>query len=245
MNVAMTSTYYNENDAYPAQWLRNLISAGHITPGVVDERSIKDVQPEDLDGYERAHFFAGIGGWDLALQLAGWPADRFVWTGSCPCQPFSSASRGRARGTADERHLWPKWGRLIGKCRPATVFGEQVATGGGPNWLDAVADDFEGMGYAFGAARLCASIVGLPKRDRFFFVAHSDSESKRARTVDAKMASISSAATMVDTNGRAVSGLGSSRYEISSNMGRLRAYGNAIVPQIAATFIRVFMETDQ
>jgi hypothetical protein len=39
------NAYYNEIDPYAAQWLRNLISAGHIAPGDVDERSIVDVRP--------------------------------------------------------------------------------------------------------------------------------------------------------------------------------------------------------
>jgi len=44
------TTYYNEHDIYAAQWLRNLIAAGHIAPGDVDERSIEDVRPRDLAG---------------------------------------------------------------------------------------------------------------------------------------------------------------------------------------------------
>ena len=86
--------YYNEFDPYAAQWLRNLIAAGHLPAGEVDERSIVDVQPNDLDGYRQCHFFAGIGGWSLAARLAGWPDDRELWTGSCPCQPFSAAGKG-------------------------------------------------------------------------------------------------------------------------------------------------------
>jgi len=42
---ARVTAYYNEFDAYAAQWLRNLIDAGHIAPGIVDERSIVEVQP--------------------------------------------------------------------------------------------------------------------------------------------------------------------------------------------------------
>lgn len=83
----MASAYYNENDPFAAAWLRRLIEAGEIAPGVVDERSIVDVQPQDLSSYTQCHFFAGIGGWSLALRFAGWPDDRPVWTGSCPCQP--------------------------------------------------------------------------------------------------------------------------------------------------------------
>src|SRR5512139_791292 len=124
--------YYNEWDDYPAQWLRNLIAAGHLPPGDVDTRSITEVTPDDLTGYDQCHFFAGIGGWPLALLLAGW--DGPVWTGSCPCQPFSAA--GAQRGSEDERHLWPAFFDLIRVCRPATVFGEQVAGGAGFAWWD-------------------------------------------------------------------------------------------------------------
>lgn len=35
--------YYNEWDAYAADWLENLIAAGHLPPGDVDRRSISDV----------------------------------------------------------------------------------------------------------------------------------------------------------------------------------------------------------
>ena len=91
--AGMNYHYYNENDPYAAQWLRNLMAAGHIPEGCVDTRSILDVQPEDLAVFTQCHFFAGIGGWPLALRLAGWPVDKPVWTGSCPCQPFSVAGK--------------------------------------------------------------------------------------------------------------------------------------------------------
>lgn len=79
---------YNENDKYAAEWLRNLISAGELPGGDVDERSITELQADDILGHETVHFFAGIGGWPLALRIAGWPGDVPVWTGSCPCQPL-------------------------------------------------------------------------------------------------------------------------------------------------------------
>lgn len=122
----MTRAYYNDSNPGAAAWLRELIAEGHIAPGDVDERSIADVQAKDLDGYTQVHLFAGIGGWSFALRLAGWPDDRAVWTGSCPCQPFSAA--GKRGGTADARHLWPEMFRLVRECRPPVVFGEQVAS---------------------------------------------------------------------------------------------------------------------
>ena len=119
------SVYYNEWEPYPAQWLRNLTAAGHLPAGDVDEQPIQEIRPDAIRGYRQAHFFAGIGGWPLALRWAGWPGDRPVWTGSCPCQPLSSA--GHRQGHADDRHLWPAFHRLISECRPPTIFGEQVA----------------------------------------------------------------------------------------------------------------------
>ncbi|HHT0564176.1 TPA: DNA cytosine methyltransferase [Klebsiella pneumoniae] len=166
--------YYNEIDPFAAQWLRNLIAAGHIAPGVVDERSIEDVTPDDLRGFTQCHFFAGIGVWSHSLRLAGWPDDRPVWTGSCPCQPFSPAGKGD--GFADERHLWPQFFHLISERRPQHVFGEQVAAGNANGWFDLVQADLEGMGYAFGLVPFTSAGIGAPHiRERAYWVANADS----------------------------------------------------------------------
>ncbi len=154
------SAYYNEFDPFAAAWLRELIADGLIADGDVDERSILDVSAGDLKGYRQIHLFAGIGGWSYALRLAGWDDDREVWTGSCPCQPFSSA--GKQEGTADKRHLWPTFRDLIAECRPSTIFGEQVASKLGREWLAGVRAEMEDLGYAVGAADLCAASVGAP-----------------------------------------------------------------------------------
>jgi len=170
----MSRAYYNEFDSKTAAWLRELIAAGLIAPGDVDERSITDVQASDLVEYTQCHFFAGIGGWSYALRLAGWPDDQPVWTGSCPCQAFSTA--GRQDGFSDARHLWPEWFRLIRECRPDRIFGEQVENAVGHGWLDLVSTDLEAQGYAVGAAVLGAHSVHAPhKRQRLYFVADAES----------------------------------------------------------------------
>lgn len=170
--------YYNDSDPFCCAWLRNLIAGGFIPGGYVDERDIADIEPGDLRGFRQCHFFAGIGGWAYALQLAGWDPDRPVWTGSCPCQPFSSA--GRQGGALDDRHLWPRWLRLVGECRPDAILGEQVEGAVGFGWVDRVFRDLEAEGYACGAAVLGAHSVGAPHiRQRLFWVADADQQRQR------------------------------------------------------------------
>ena len=172
--------YYNEIDPHAAQHLRNLIDAGHIAPGVVDTRSIEDVTPNDLTGFNQCHFFAGIGGWSLALRRAGWPDSRPAWTASCPCQPFSQAGKGL--GFADERHLWPSAHWLVGQRRPVVVFGEQSGSADANDWIDLVQADVEALGYAFGAVAFPSASVGAPhQRDRAYWVADADRQQWEGR----------------------------------------------------------------
>ena len=166
--------YYNEFDPKAAEWLRQLIIEGLIPEGEVDERDIRNVRATDLAGFRQCHFFAGIGGWSEALRIARWPRDREVWTGSCPCQPFSVAGKGK--GEKDERHLWPEFHRLVNECRPSTVFGEQVASKAGRSWCDGVQDDMEALGYGFWPVDLCSASVGSPNiRQRLWWVANATS----------------------------------------------------------------------
>lgn len=170
--------YYNEHDPKAAAWLKELLKLGLIADGEIDTRSILDVRPADLAGFDQCHFFAGIGGWSFALRLAGWPDDRHVWTGSCPCQPFSAAGKGD--GFADERHLWPAFYWLIAERAPHILFGEQVESPAGRAWLDLVSTDLEAADYAIGPSDLPAAGIGSPQiRQRLFWVA--DRESDRCR----------------------------------------------------------------
>ena len=297
------TAYYNEIDAYAAAWLRNLIDAGHLPAGDIDTRSIVEVQPDDIKGYDEAHFFAGISGWPLALKMAGWTGGP-VWTGSCPCQPFSAA--GRQRGTDDERHLWPEFFRLIAECRPATLFGEQVASRAGRDWLARVLDDLESVGYAVAGADLCAASVGAPHiRQRLYWtgarrgraerhddwhcancdqpifggcdcdhgerkcqacgewtypfyyddadgcsscgVVNATAQGLQRQSLRLLGASYKSYApwhsySLLDCLDRSLRRVEPGTFPLAdgvpARVGRLRAYGNAIVPQVAAEFIR-------
>lgn len=172
MYIVALVNYYNEHDIKTAQWLQALIDQQLIPQGHVATRSIVEVTPNDLRNYTQCHFFAGVGGWSKALQLAGISATTRLWTGSCPCQPFSTAGKGLAQ--ADERHLWPVFFDLIRQCRPEYVFGEQVASAIGKGWLDGISSDLGHEGYACGATVLGAHSVGAPHiRQRLYWVADS------------------------------------------------------------------------
>lgn len=258
------TAYYNEIDPYAAQWLRNLIKAGHIAPGYVDERSIVDVKPEDLTEFKQCHFFAGIGVWSLALRNAGWTDDKPVWTGSCPCQPFSAA--GNQLGTADERHLAPIWLNLIRERKPTNLFGEQVAAAIGKHWLDDLFNELENQSYACGAAVLPACSVGAPNiRERLFWVGHSNDQGaqrygrhrklihQKGWANEERHALSSDVVTHLwskwqsdkgaDEKTRSLpSSYGATSDGNTSVVGRLRAYGNAINAEAAKAFIESYME---
>ncbi|MBS7545075.1 DNA cytosine methyltransferase [Ancylobacter oerskovii] len=263
--MAEARAYFNEIDPYAAQWLRNLIAEGLIAPGDVDERSIVDVRPDDLAGYTQCHFFAGIGGWSYALRLAGWPDLRPVWTASCPCQPLSSA--GQRKGHADRRHLWPSFYELYAECRPPVAFGEQVASSDGREWLAGIRADLEDLGDACGAIDICAASVGAPHgRPRIYWVANTNRRGKRRQHPaqgGAESESQGEVGGAFWERFRVVTGRGigwdrGERRRCAPGSGALvlahgfpgrvaqvRAFGNAIVPQVAAEVIRAFLDIER
>jgi DNA (cytosine-5)-methyltransferase 1 len=247
------NNYYNENDPDMAQWLRNLRFQGRIPQGIVDERDIREINHLDVRDATQFHAFAGISGWCEALRLAGWPANVSVWTGSPPCQPFSNA--GRRKGARDERHLFPAWANLIAKCRPPVIFGEQVASVAGRKWLTTVRLTLEALGYAVGAADLCAASVGAPHvRQRLYWVANTDDE--RCESVHAQLregpaqhdlpqVDWGSTPLLEGRDGikRPIEPSAFPLVDRTPNrMVRLRGYGNAIVPMVGAAFIKAWMQ---
>lgn len=235
--------FYNDIDPKACEWLRQLISDGCLPPGDIDNRSITEISPDEIRHYHQCHFFAGIGGWTLALDLAGW--DEPCWTGSCPCQPLSIA--GLRKGHADERHLWPTLHRLITECRPPTVFGEQVASKDGREWLAAVRHDMEGIGYALGAADLCPTAFDICQhRPRLFFAAvpigattTRRGEASRGQRWREKMETHRRYADWRSSCEASVLDDG-----IPNRMAKscIKGFGNAIVPEVAAQFVMAASE---
>ncbi len=282
--------YYNDADPFACAWARELIKAGLVADGEVDERPIQEVQPSDLAGFVQCHFFCGILGWSLALRLAGWPDDRAIWTGSAPCQPFSSA--GAQAGGHDPRDLWPAWFKLIAECRPSVLAGEQVSAAVRHGWLDRVCADLEACDYAVGAVIAGAHSVGaFHIRQRLWFVADDDERGREVEPPARRLHGDGSQRDDVDGCGEPGGMVDAERerrrggeswggdagharlpgeahfwsdaiwlpcadgkarpvepgtfplaHGVSARVGRLRGYGNAIVPQVAAAFIQAYLD---
>lgn len=243
--------YYNDNDPHICEWVRRLIKRGLVPDGEVDGRSIIDIQPEDVRGFRQCHFFCGILGWVEALRIAGWRDDRrIIWTGSPPCQPFSIG--GEKKGTEDHRDLWPDFYRIVGNEKPDLLFGEQVADAIAYGWFDRLADDMEAIGYAVGAAVLPACVVGAShRRNRIFWMA--DANSERWSGHQQGHGALGGETTPFSVDGNPLAG---ARRALAGDYGDLlpcdglcvvmerravHGYGNSIVPQVAAEFIRAYL----
>jgi DNA (cytosine-5)-methyltransferase 1 len=256
------TAWYNEPDEEKAVWLEELTRRNLIAPGVVDRRDIRDVRGCELAEFVQCHFFAGIGGWSYSLRRAGWPDSRPVWTGSCPCGPFSSV--GELERFSDERHLWPDWVHLIRERKPAVIFGEQVAAA--TEWLRLVRGDLEALGYAMGAAPIEAASAGaFHLRDRYWFVAdcHGD-DAERAGARCGRGGGSPEAGDDAGRSGAVVDGGALEWYVgpdgkirpaesgirlvadgIPSRVGLLRGFGDAIDPRPAIEFIGAYMDIMQ
>lgn len=280
------TAYYNEFDPDAAAWLRELIADNLIAPGDVDERSIIDVQPDDIKGYNQHHWFAGIGCWSYALRLADWPDDKPVWTASLPCQPFSVA--GKQLGKEDERHLLPHFLRLVAQCRPPILFGEQVSSAIKHGWLDDLYAEMEAHNYAVGSVVIGAHSIGAAHiRQRLYWVADgrvgdAEHDGRPSCQIEGSYEStIQHCATgtncsgepsgasssapvpwewiycrdnkyrpiesglkpLVDVPARGMVHSRDSRNAQEARKMRLKGYGNAIVPTLAAEFIRAVNNT--
>jgi DNA (cytosine-5)-methyltransferase 1 len=291
---------YTDIDESCVSWLAHLVQAGHLPKGECRLADIRSMDADELRSFAQVHLFCGIGGWPYALKLAGWPTDRPVWTGSCPCQPFSRI--GKKRGEKDERHLWPNFRSLIGAGKPPVVLGEQVADQHGRHWLSGVRADLEALGYEVGAADLCAAGVGAPHiRQRLYWVGdaqrsglerhagygakqwnqeetRSDSAPSRRRDQSSGVDAMPvlrglplhnsrdtrcglrlspdrrvgcrpvwerfDALPCSDGWRRVRPGTFPVAHGIPARVVRLRGYGNAIVPELGAKFVRAFLVTE-
>lgn len=240
------NAYYNEIDPFCCEWLRNLIAAGYIAPGDVDERDIRAVQPDDLRGYAQCHFFAGIGGWSLGLRIAGWPDSKQIYTGSPPCQDNSLAAAiyGHRKGTDGPRSgLVHPWLALIKRSGPRAVGFENVP--GIEPWLDYITESMEGFGLRVSKSKLASSDIGAPhlRRRVWVFADRSGPRSPLTRQPQ-------SSAVFTDPRASAPGDYWASTQRgfrplddgLPSRMAGVHAFGNAVDPHTVARFVGSMME---
>jgi len=176
-------------------------------------------------------------------------------TGGFPCQPFSLA--GERRGAADDRALWPEMCRVIEEAQPAWVLGENVP-GIISLGLDDVLSDLERIGYSAWPIVIPACAVGAPQhRERVWICAHSERKRlQRHISLEGSSGCPKSSHAKSDNRvpqswdalARHCGGLRGG-YGLSVGMVRseVKAYGNAIVPKVAETLLRMIarMENDK
>ena len=111
------------------------------------------------------------------LEGGRWPLDGPDGEGqsgpeAVPVSRFRARDKGEVMPT--NAISGPLFNQLIAECKPPVVFGEQVASKLGREWLSAVRTDLESVGYACGAADLSAAGVGAPHiRQRLYWAAES------------------------------------------------------------------------
>lgn len=185
-------------------------------------------------------------------------------TGGFPCQPFSAA--GKRKGTADDRHLWPEMFRVIQLAKPTWIIGENV-----PGIIniengmvfEQVCADLENEGYEVQPFIIPACSVNAPhRRDRVWIVANrqggrkwssqpegnntgQSKETIRDRNRDAWEQDWLEVATELCglDDGLPVE-LGDLKLtKAGHRVQQLKAYGNAIVPQVAIQIMNAIKES--
>lgn len=187
-----------------------------------------------------------------------------IITGGIPCQPFSIA--GKKRGRNDARHLWPEMYRLITELKPSFVLIENVA-GFVEMELDNVLDDLELQGYETASLIIPACAAGAPhRRERLWVIAHANGigrthgrhngEERRIyadfdrhvpslQSVWSQFQPIAWAAYETDEWLRRNADHGRVDDGLSRRMDRVKALGNAIIPQLAVVFFYLIRELNK
>ncbi len=164
--------------------------------------------------------------------------------GGFPCQPVSLA--GKRRGQQDDRWLWPEFARLLRHLRPRYVLVENVpGLLVGP--MGDVLADLAALGFDAEWESIPAAAVGAPHlRWRVFLVAYASGEPQRLEQVcqpggdsayvaghDGCHGQAADSDSSAGRRQRATGQAGRVADGVPARLDRLRALGNAVVPQVA------------
>jgi DNA (cytosine-5)-methyltransferase 1 len=171
-----------------------------------------------------------------------------VICGGFPCQPYSVA--GKKMGSEDDRALWPEYRRLVKELRPSWVVGENVIGIVGME-LDNVLADLEALGYATRTFDIPACAVGANhERRRVWIVAYADREGLEGGEVKPGITSewawsekqLRAMAAQLVRVSQPSGTTGGIAYGVPDRAHRLKALGNAVVPQIPEIIGRAIMK---
>lgn len=161
--------------------------------------------------------------------------------GGFPCQDVSGAGKGA--GLAGERSgLWREYARIVGELQPRWVVVENVLSGA-TRWLDVVMYELEQLGYEALPVPLSAEDVGAPHRRRRIFVVASNANGVMGAKWyrDTETREIGSVQPGENNRiqrvlwGKLGDPASLRRVDdgVSDRVDRVRALGNAVVPQCA------------
>jgi len=243
--------YYNEIDPFCCGVLKARIADGRLPGGQVDGRDVREVRPDEIPAGQ-VHLFAGIGGFAYAARLAGLPDDFDIWTAGFPCQDISTAGKG-AGLSAPRSGLWREVVRCLRVVRPPRLLVENVAALLGRG-MGTVLGDLAGSGYDAEWDCLPASTFGARHlRCRVFISAHAgilpDADpfgriySSQRHTALSVFGGFSTPEAWPGLDEPELFG------DLDGIPGGLdfvqqanAAYGNAIVPQVAAKIMRTMTD---
>lgn len=157
-----------------------------------------------------------------------------VICGGFPCQPFSSASRGRIK----EKSMWPEMLNAVREFSPLFVVAENVSK---PPMIKAK-EDLKKHGYESSVFQLSAGQFGADhERVRWWLCAHPDNKGQFFSAFNAKVAELQEIYRSVWTWENYAQSLRVSN-GVSHRVDRLKALGNSVVPQVVEMIGRAILE---
>jgi len=180
-----------------------------------------------------------------------------IISGGFPCQPFSFA--GKRRGKTDDRYVWPRMLEIIQLVKPSYVLCENVF--GIINVaLDQTIADLEAAGYTCETFIIPACALDAPhRRDRIWIIAYTGSQYIYSPEIEARVNFEKIRETAKEWHSIRFIHRGVNQVEffkadepilcrnangLPFELDRLKALGNAIVPQIAYLFFTAIKELE-
>lgn len=157
-----------------------------------------------------------------------------VITGGFPCQPFSTASRGRRVA----KDLWPEMRGVIQLNRPSYVIAENVSE----HAINIAAQDMREDGYNVAVRNISGHDCGAPHgRSRWWAIAHPHAEGEFQRALDAEVAKLPELCAGL-WDAEAYASAVRIPDGIPHRVHRVEALGNSIFPQIPQVIGCAFLQ---